>query len=188
MPPDRALVEIDYTPTEADLIALARHQIALSAEIQGRLRRMHVGYVIAFSLLAVGAYLVLPNEVVSISFAAFASLALLLYPSCSRWRLYMRLPGLVRRRATPASYAARKLRAQPDGLEQITEDIQSRVDWRAVDAVFETPKYAFLSIDGSYTIAIPRERISPSKYGESMDTVREYRVTADRPASVPAGQ
>ncbi len=171
-------MEIEYTPSESDLVALARHQIAVSPVVQQRLRRMHLGYVIGFSLLAVGAYFVLPNELLSIAFAAFASVALLAYPYFSRWRLQRSLPSLVRRKATPASYATRKLRALPDGLEQITEEAQSKVGWRTVDAVFGTAEYTFLSIDGTYSIVIPRDRVAVADYSNFMDAVREYRVTA----------
>jgi hypothetical protein len=171
-------MELEYTPTEEDLVALARHQIAISPVVQLRLRRLHLGYVIGFSLLAVGAYFALPNELLSIAFAAFASVALLAYPYFSRWRLQRSLPALVRQKATPASYAARRLRALPDGLEQITDEAQSKVGWRTVDAVFETARYAFLSIDGAYSVVIPRERVSETEYTGFMSAVREYRVTA----------
>jgi hypothetical protein len=171
-------MEIEYTPIESDLVALARHQIAVSPVVQQRLRRLHLGYVIGFSLLAVGAYFVLPDRLVSLAFAASASLALFAYPYFSRWRLRRSLPSIVRQKATPASYSARRLRALPDGLEQITEETQSKVGWRTVDAVFETAEYAFLSIDGTYSVVIPRDRLSAGDYSEFMDVLREYRVTA----------
>lgn len=171
-------MELEYTPTEKDLIALARHQIAVSPTVQQRLRRLHLGYVIGFSLLAVGVYFVLPNEMLSLAFAAFASLALFAYPYFSRWRLQRSLPSLVRRKATPASYITRRLRATPEGLEQITSETRSMIAWRMVDAVFETAKYTFLSIDGTYTVVVPRDRVSEADYTGFMDALREYRVAA----------
>lgn len=176
-------MELEYTQTEEDLIALARHQIAISPAVQRRLQRMHLGYVIGFSLLAVGTYFVLPNELVSIAFAAFASVALLAYPYFSRWRLQRSLPPVVRRKATAASYATRRLRAMPDGLEQITDEANSKVGWRTVDAVFETDRYTYLSIDGTYSVVIPRDRVPALDYASFMDAVREYRIAAFLPES-----
>jgi hypothetical protein len=171
-------MELAYTPTEEDLIALARHQVAISPVVQQRIQRTHLGYVIGLSLLAVGTYFVLPNPRISIAFAAIASIALLAYPYFARWRLHRSLASLVRRKATASSYAPRRLRALPDGLEQVTDDTRSKVGWRTVDAVFETAKYTYLSIEGAYSIVIPRDRVPEIDYANFMDAVREYRITA----------
>jgi hypothetical protein len=176
-------MQLEYTPTEEDLVALARHQIAVSPVMQQRLQRTHLAYVIGFSLLAVGTYFVLPNELLSIAFAAFASIALFAYPFFSRWRLQRSLPEAVRRSVTPTSYAARSLLALPDGLEQVADEAHSKITWRALDAVFETARYTYLSVDGTYTIVIPRERVPSIQYREFMDEVREYRMAAFRQPS-----
>src|SRR3990170_4553364 len=128
-------MEIEFKPEEEDLVALALHQAATSPAVRRRLTRTHLGYAIGLSLMAVGVYVMVQNEVLSIGFAALATLALLAYPSFFRLRLHRSLPGLVRQRATASTYSPRKLRASPDGLEQITDEAQSKVGWRLVDAV-----------------------------------------------------
>src|SRR3990172_5621333 len=148
-------MELDYNPAGEDLLALARHQVATSPAVRQRLNRTHLGYAIGLSLLAVGVYVTVQNEALSIGFAALATLALLAYPTFFRLRLHRSLPALVRQRATPDSFATRKLRALPDGLEQVTDETQSKVGWRLVDAVFETADYAFISVEGAYSIVIP---------------------------------
>jgi len=175
-------MEIEYKPEEEDLVALARHQVTTSPAIRRRLTRTHLGYAIGLSLLAVGVYVTVQNEVLSIGFAALATLTLLAYPSFFRWRLHQALPSLVRQRATPSSYAARKLRALPDGLEEITDESQSKVGWAMVTALHETADYAFLSVDGTYSVVIPRERISSAAYDNFMDAVRDYRGGGARQA------
>jgi hypothetical protein len=163
-------MELEYTPQEQDLVALAAYQIATSPDIQQRLRRAHLLYVIGFSMLAVGAYAVVPYPVVSVCFAALAILSLVAYPA------------FVRRKATPASFASRKLRALPEGLEQISEYSQSKVTWHMVHAVFEDSSHTFIAVDGTYSIVIPRERIAPDEYKAFMDSVRKYASSA-RPLS-----
>lgn len=171
-------MELEYKPEERDLLALAKHQVATSPALHERLRKTHIGYVIGFSVLSVGAFLAIPSEAVSIAFAALASLCLLAYPSFFRWKLSRDLPTIVRRKATPASYAVRRLRALPDGLEQTTEGSSAKVRWDLVSAVFETPTHTFIAIDHSYSIAIPRDRIAAATYNSFIETVRGYRLAA----------
>ena len=116
-------MELEFRVQESDLVALAAHQIATSPAFHQRIRKMHLGYVLGFSLLAAGTYLAMPVPLSSIGFAVLAAVSLLAYPSFSRWKLRRDLPGLVRRKATPASYASRKLRALLTGLEEITEGL-----------------------------------------------------------------
>ena len=139
-----------YKPEYEDLLALARHQVATSPALQQRLRRLQFGYAIAFSLLAIGAYLTLGNLAASFAFAfaTLASISILAYPSLFRWKLNGDLPEIVRRRATPSSFAARTLQPSPEGLEQVSNDFQSKVGWAYVDGFLETPKYTFISIEG----------------------------------------
>src|SRR3989304_5413928 len=102
-------MELEYTPVEDDLLALVSHQIATSPAVRRRLNRTHLGYAVGFSLLAVGVYVTVQNEALSIGFAALATLALLAYPRFFRLRLHHSLPALVRQRATPSSFSTRKL-------------------------------------------------------------------------------
>jgi len=171
-------MELEYEPREEDLLALAHHQVATSPVVHQRLRRRHLALVVAFSLLAVGLYVTLLDKVLSMTFAILATISLIAYPSLIQWRLQRELPRLVRQRATPASYAARKLRALPDGLEQTTAETQSKVAWAMVNAVFETSKHTFISIDGTYSIVIPRERTAIAAYISFMDALRGYRTAA----------
>jgi len=89
-------MELKYTPVEEDLLTLASHQVATSPAVRQRLNRTHLGYAIGLSLLAVGVYVTVQNEALSIGFAALATLALLAYPTFFRLRLHRSLPALVR--------------------------------------------------------------------------------------------
>src|SRR3990170_6400048 len=112
-------MELEYTPVEDDLLAVVSHQIATSPAVRRRLNRTHLGYAIGLSLMAVGVYVTVQNEAISLGFAALATIALLAYPSFFRQRIQRNIPALVRQKATPSSFAPRNLRASPDGLEQI---------------------------------------------------------------------
>ena len=169
-------MELEYTPVEDDLLALASHQVAISPAVRRRLNRSHLGYAVSLSLLAVGVYVMVQNEALSIGFAALATLALLAYPTFFRLRLHRSLPGLVRQRVTPSSYAARKLRALPDGLEQITDDAQSKVGWRLVDAVFETADYTSLMDAGR-----PHHRAAVHPQDHRIQCVEQHNCAAANP-------
>ena len=60
-------------------------------------------------------------------------------------------------------------------MEKEVGEAQSKVGWRLVDAVFETADYAFLSVEGTYSIVIPRDRLPETTYDSFMDTLRNYR-------------
>ncbi len=169
-------MELQYKPEVEDLLALARHQVATSPALQRRLRRLQFGYAIAFSFLAIGAYLTLGNLAASFAFATLASVSILAYPTLFRWKLNRDLPEIVRRRATPSSFAARTLRPSPEGLEQVSNDFHSKVGWAHVDRFLETPKYTFISIEGSYSVVIPRDRIPAIAYDNFMEDVRGLRI------------
>ena len=44
-----------------------------------------------------------------------------------------------------------------------------------MDAVFETADYAFISVEGIYSIVIPRDRLPETTYDSFMDSLRNYR-------------
>ena len=44
-----------------------------------------------------------------------------------------------------------------------------------VNALHETADYAYISVDGTYSVVIPRDRISSATYEDFMDAVRDYR-------------
>jgi len=44
-----------------------------------------------------------------------------------------------------------------------------------VDAVFGTADYTFSSVEGTYSIVIPRDRLPETTYDSFMDALRNYR-------------
>ena len=44
-----------------------------------------------------------------------------------------------------------------------------------MDAVFGTADYTFSSVEGTYSIVIPRDRLPETTYDSFMDALRNYR-------------
>jgi hypothetical protein len=174
-------MQIEYTPSEQDWIALAKFQVSLREIPHARMRRARLTYVLGFSLLALGTYLTLPSPIISILFLLMALIVFIMYPYFFRRRMESQIPEVVRRKATSQSYAIHTLRALPEGPELQTEHTQSRVDWAMVDAAQETESHLFISIDGLYSVAIPKQQIPPDDYEAFMVIVRNFCPAAAGP-------
>ena len=168
-------MEIEYSLDESDLIALANYQIENSPVIRKRLKAKRFGYLIGFSFLAVGTYLISYPAIIPISFAVLGILWFALYPLYAKWSAHRKLPRIVRSQMTPSSIGIHKLIATSDGLEQISEAGSSKVKWNIVDKVIENSDHTFISIEENLTIIIPRFKIEKSSYEEFMNAFRLYQ-------------
>jgi len=171
-------MEIQFSLDEADLHALAEHQIRRSPLIPQRIRRRQIAYVVGFALLAIGTYLSGPERPVSYVFALLALLFLLLYPPLARRRITASIPSLVRAKMTESSLGERRLRAVPDGLEQLSQNSQSKVVWQLVGPVETGAAHLFISIDGIYSVVIPTDRITSGDIASFVEAVAKYGKAA----------
>jgi hypothetical protein len=171
-------MELEFEPTEADLTALAFHQVRVSPVVHRRRVRIYIAYAVGLSMLTIGTALTTQGPVVPMVLAILAVGLVVAYPAVLQWRLEREVPFAVRQKTTRMSYAPRKIRALPDGLEQMTAHSHSKVAWTLVSGIHETPKHTFVSIDGAFTLVIPRERIPTMVYDSFMRAFRDYRTAA----------
>jgi len=167
-------MEIEFALDKTDLITLSRFQADRSPKLHNRLRKRRIAYVVGFLLLALGTYLLSSQTILPLAFAALAAISALLFPVYSRWLVQRRIRQIVQERATPASVAKRKLRATSEGLEEFTEQAEGKIKWSLIDGIEATQTHAFISVDGLYSLMIPRERVSAGDYDKFVQTVRSH--------------
>jgi len=171
------MMEVEYALDETDLVALARFQVNRSPIVRRRFYIQRFGYVLGFILLGLGTYLAFSSTILLLSFGSLAALSFVVYPFYFRWAGERRIRQIVRERATPSSLAKRILRATPEGLEQIMGTSESKVKWELVNGIEVTPTHAFVSIDGTFSVVIPRLRLGASQFQSFLDTMRQYTKT-----------
>jgi hypothetical protein len=170
-------MEVEYELDETDLVALVRFQVNRSITIRRRFRIRWLGYILGFGLSGLGMYLAFSSTELLLMFGSLAVLSLVAYPFYHRWAVERRVPKIVHERATPSSYAKRTLRATPEGLEQILESSESKVKWELVNGIEVTPTHAFISIEGTFSVVIPRMRLGESQFHSLLDAMRRYMET-----------
>jgi len=171
-------MEIEYTPKEEDLIAIAKCQLEKSNNAVSYMRRFQKNFIVGLLLMCVGIYMIIGPSILLFGFAVLIPFVGFVYPSFHRWRLKKNIPTIIRRKATAMSYAHIKLKALPDGLVQSTELTQSRIDWSLINGVHEDHDYLYIVIDGTYSIVIPRNRIALEDYAAFLTAVQTYRASA----------
>jgi len=153
---------------------LARFQVNRSPVARRRFRVRWFGYTLGFSLLGLGAYLAFSNAILLLSFGSLAVLSFVIYPLYYRWMMEKSIQRVVHRQATPSSFAERTLRATPEGLEQIQVGSESKVSWKLVDDVQVIPTHAFISVDGAFSVVIPRMRLEEAQFDAFLNTACQY--------------
>lgn len=171
-------MELEYALQEDDMIALSELQMARSETIQRRRRMTQFGYVLVFALLAVVDYFVYPRPYMAIGLAVLALFFAVGYPYLYRRQLRKRIRVLVQEKETAESYATTRLQAIPGGLEQIGEHSRWQTDWSTVDDIYETNSRTFISVQGTYALVIPRDRVKSDEYDAFMAAVQDYRASA----------
>jgi hypothetical protein len=171
-------MEIEYELDESDLVMLARFQANRSQIARRRFKARWIGYSLGIGLIGLGAYLVFSNFTLLLSISGCTALFFIIYPSYFRRAFERRIRQLVHERATAASFAKRTLRATPEGLEQVMQASESKVTWELVDGIEVTPPHAFISIDGTYSVVIPRYRLGEDQFNGFLETVRKHTRAA----------
>ena len=168
-------MEIEYSLDESDLIALANYQIENSPVVRKRFKARRFAYLIGFSILAAGTYFLSLPLILPFIFATMGALWFILYPLYAKWQTQKNIPRIVRSQMRPSSVGGRRLKATAEGLEQISEAGESRVNWNVVDPIIESPEHAFISIERNIAIIIPRSKIKKNSYDEFMNAFRLYQ-------------
>jgi hypothetical protein len=171
-------MELEFTLTEADIVALVRYQIEHSLSVKRRIARLHVGYVLGFALLALGFYLLAPDLHLQLPFSLLAVASVALYRPLAWARLRASAPRMARERMRPESVGWRKLRVSAEAMQQWSEHAESKVEWSLVDGIDLQPTHAFVSVGGIVTLAIPRDRVTRGNFDDFMKGALAIRAAA----------
>jgi len=171
-------MEIEFSLKEADLVALARHQIRHSPVVEERIRKRRWFYPIAFGMLALGIYLISQQWLFPTLLIAVSILSYIFFPQYFEWMVERRLERIVERGKTSSSLARRKLRVTAEGLEQIMENAESKVTWPLINAIDTTSTHTFVSIEGTYSVVIPKDNLESGSHDEFVARMREYQQMA----------
>ena len=152
-------MEIKYTLEEEDLRALVEHQFRQSPIIPRRISRRRTLYVVAFSALSLGAFL-LPDRPLSYGFAIIAILFLVLYKPIMRRQLVRSVPRIVRERMSQNSVGEKRLRALPHALEATSPHADTKARWSIVGPVETSETHLFIPLDGIYSIVVPISKVT----------------------------
>jgi hypothetical protein len=173
-------MQAEYSLTDDDLMALGRFQIAHSPVVQERFRTRRWLYPAGLAILALGTYIVGGSPVLSLILLGLALLAFLLFPRYFDWIVERSIQRAVKRDSTPSSLARRRLIVTPEGLQQAQENNESSVTWAMVDSIDSGPAHTFISIDGTYSVVIPRARIEDGSYDAFVKHLHEaYKASLD---------
>lgn len=156
--------EISFSLEEADLVALARHQMERSPSLQKRYRLQKYGLVFGFLALALVTGAVWGKISLALYFAGLALFFLAFYPLYYRWLTNRTLRQIVSARLNPKAFARRSLRIAPEGLIQAVEGSAVTLEWGRLGPMTITPDHAFLAVDGVYALVVPRAQLPEGEF------------------------
>ena len=116
-------MQVEYSLTEDDLMALGRFQIAHSPVVQERFRTRRWLYPAGLAILAIGTYVLQGGLLLLIILLVLALLAYLFYPRYFDWIVERSIRRAVKRDMRLSSIARRTLRLTPEGLQQAQEKL-----------------------------------------------------------------
>lgn len=165
-------MEVQFELDEADLVALARHHMEHSPVIRRRYRIRWIGVSLGIGLTGVLLYAFLSLKAPALYLGASAAFFLVFYPYYYRWLVGRTMRKIVKARLNPKAFAARTLRATPEGLELISAGSKTAKSWDRVSGIEVTPERAFVAIDGEYAIVLPRLRLGDETYQRLIETIQ----------------
>jgi len=165
-------MEITYSLSERDLIALAEFQVEMSGALQKQARVRRIIYPLSFGLLALGAFLVTDDVILPIIFGLMAVLSFLLAPALYTWLARRRLPQAVRHKIRSTSVGNRSLTTNESGLQQRIGNLYSEVPWSLIQEIAETPNHIFIAINGVYSLIIPRSEVADEELNRFIALLR----------------
>jgi hypothetical protein len=166
-------MDVKFTLDEADLVALARHQMEHSPVIRRRYRIRWIGVSLGMGLMGVVLYAFLSLRAPALYLGAFAAFFLAFYPYYYRWLVGRTMGKIVNARLNPKAFAPRTLRVTPEGLELVGADSKMAKGWESVSGVEVTMDRAFVAFDGEYTIVLPRRNLGDVPFQNLIETIRK---------------
>ncbi len=153
-------MEIEYSLTEADILALMQFRLQHSKGRRNPVTVRRWAYLAGFGLVALGSLILGKDVVLSVVFLVLAVAFFLLYPLYFNRLIRRKVSQTYRDEKMRASLSSRTLKATDEGLEEKSELGEMKVKWLLVDGIYPTSTHVFISVQKNLSIIIPRDRLS----------------------------
>ena len=151
-------MEIEYTLTESDVLALAKFRI----QHVPRLRRgqwvRHLGYSVGLALIGLG-LLALREFLLSAICLLLALLWVPFFPRYRDWVLRRRIHKMYQNEKLHATLESTTMRITDEGLVEESPLGESRLKWHAIDDITRTPTHIFVTVAGIPSVVVPSDRV-----------------------------
>lgn len=167
-------MELTYSLDESDIIALADYRLHYMPAVRRRLQLRRLGYLVGFSLLAVGAWM-LGYPIVLVVLSLFLAAALFLfYPTYYAWNVHRRIRKAYRNEKMRSTLGSRTLRSTHAGLEEISNVGEVKINWEAIESIAVTAERAFVTVAGAPpAMVISRGRVTAGNYDDLIAACQE---------------
>jgi hypothetical protein len=172
-------MQLQFSLDTNDLLALSKYQIENSPKYLHRYRIQRFGILASFLAVALVALFLLDKTSLALYAAALGLVMFGLYPFYYRWIIRNTLHRIIQARKNTLNFDSRIFRLISEGMEVVTNDRKSIIRWSSIGPVMITPKHAFISINGVYTHAIPRDKLEESSFNQFIDTLRARLANYD---------
>lgn len=174
-------MELAYSLDESDIIALAEYRFRSMPAARQSQRLRRVGYLVGFSLLAVGAWVLKYPALLVLLWLFLGAALYLLYPRYYAWNMRRRIRAAYRDEKMRASLGSRTLRLTDEGLEEISDLGEVKIKWDAIQAVAVTPTHAFVTVAGAPpAMVIARGRVTVGNYDDWIAACQKHVGTKTR--------
>lgn len=153
-------MEIEYSLTEEDILALTELQFQRVPAYRGRMRMLRLGYPIIFTLVAIGYWFLFKDWRISTALFSFGLLAYFIYPTYTHMRMRQRIRRDYQKdEKLRKTLGKRKLVAAPEGLQEYSSLGKIKVKWKQITGIDVTSDNTFISVKDIPSIIIPKAQI-----------------------------
>ncbi len=167
-------MEIKYDLSENDILALMQYRLRFRRGKQNPILVRRVAYLVGFTAMALGSWLLMHQATLLIVFLMLAIASFLLYLPFSSWLARRRVTSIYRDPQKRATLASRILRADSEGLEEISGAGEAKLKWEVVTDIAVTSTHAFVSVLNDPTIIIPKESLGLHDFQSFVDFCCEH--------------
>ncbi|MAT41391.1 MAG: hypothetical protein CL609_03545 [Anaerolineaceae bacterium] len=173
-------MEVEYELSEADILALMQFRLKQRRGLRNPIIFRRLAYLVGFSLSAFGTWLVTNQVFLLVIFLVLAVSSFLFYPSLFNFLIKRKIQITYRDPVKKASLATRILRANNEGIEEISSMGGTKLKWDVITDLAVTPTHAFIYVQNIPTIIVPKARIGNDDFKRFMEVCRENKRTVQQ--------
>src|SRR5450759_932428 len=167
-------MEIKFNLTEEDMFALSKCRLSYMPALRRRQERLRLGYTVGLSIIALGMWILSSEKIIAFSLAALAVLVFSFFPFIQEARLHRLVLSAYKDEEKRKRLSETSLIASQEGLQERSAMGETLFLWDKLDKVIVTPTHAFISANRSFTIVIPKERVSLGDYDDFIQAINGF--------------